>query len=459
MSQKNQNTTPLPSPTRHPGQTLARVFRTFVFLCCVAIALAGFFVVQKVLFPASTAPYLYFRQRASYAGQRDILQIQNIGGSKSEQTIASFAGQNGDLLVFGNTQSSDYDFDAPGGYLAILDKDLGTKDFVSLGAYGIANIVQVLLVQNYYFVLHDDGDKGEVVSITKIPTDLSKINEPVAIQSIRPNNKKALQLFYNDDLSAPKLFAVVSTNPFESSKQNLLVASFNLDLVKLAETSMVDGAYSLDFLTAYPSGYDGNTLTLFANKYSPTQNYKYATEYTITLGASAQEKKLDLSLVDYQSLAITPTHTGGFLLACMATDGSKSGLFFLIEVSAQGQVNHTYDQNQLFYHPTSVKFLPSNRGVFLFVATKETGGLYFGQGLQSIFEGEVLAMRGTQTIDDLRYVDYASNQLLLVGTQKFNAFVAYLVGEQVLYKQTFGGSRQECNPHLLLPPSGKAPSP
>lgn len=481
-------------------------FRVFVILCFVAALLFVIYLVVQVV-PAMSNVFVYQRNRNSIEGNGAIW-TQNIGGSNDEETIKVFEDEyTSNVVVFGNTESLDYDLETlnagdntqksntkrtdtrdtnsnKAGYIAILDKDGTTIEFVPLRQYGVGRIVKVIIADNFYFVLSDDGDGGDMVTLTKVSLDIGRIglgndtnntrdvlnvahNKAVSQDIIgetiqittNPSNKNkfALDIFYNDDLTKPLLLVLIaerSTSQYD--KIGFFAATIDINnqmeqMEQISDATTTNDEYSLLYIEGYY--FQGNRLILFANRHNGSK-IVHAVCIDFYIGYSGEINPIQLAKnLQYEALAIMPQNNGGYTIVCKALDNDDE--ISLQIISIKQDFNGVNNETILSQNPLSAKLIPAVTGYYLFVIFENGGKLFFGKdsNTNAIIVEEIGAsdfVNDITKVTDYDHIDYFQNQLLVVGETKNDIFVLRLSGNTVMYKQKFGGGGIEQNARLLI---------
>jgi len=427
--------------------------KIFIVCCFLLAVFLVVYLLITVIVPALGGIYDYQRLRSAYLASGDLEWTQNIGGSQNEQNIATFLDSSDNIIIFGNTQSMDYDFSVEGGFITVLGRDGSTQNFISLGEYGIGRIVKVITAANNYIVLHDDGPNGTNVSLTTISMDLQNIGTPVDMSTTIEVTRKALEVFYNEDATAPRIIAIFDevTNP-QTQKNNIVAASFDLSLRQVSTTTIGQGLPPMLYLQSYLI--KPQSLLIFANQIDQT-NDTVTNALAISIkeiGQSETVNPLLTNQIDYQAMSVTPLKSGGFMMAVKTTGGNSVGKLATLTLTSDFSeilLNESGIPNLI-----SAGFIPLSEGFYLFATFENYDSrLYFGTDNNNVLATELTDFDGVNSVDAFEHIDYIdSNNILIVGRSRDELFVMYLSASanQVIYRQSFGGSGVEQNADIIL---------
>ncbi|MDR3022119.1 MAG: hypothetical protein LBU60_05575 [Clostridiales bacterium] len=395
-----------------------------------------------------TNPYVHYRQRDAFVEQHrgtDIAWSQNIGGSLNENAVAIFKSpiDTNIIHIFGNTQSNDFDFDFAGSFMAILQDNGRTVDFITINK-GM-DIVKVIIENDQYIILQNGQDDNYVVAVTRINFTGEIISTWSTTDTTNLYAKEII--FVNEDALNPN-FIVIYSRFVGIFGYELIAVQINAALFPQNNPpiSRIESHYSLDFLSAYRFQ---NQLVIFAHESRTNSAVQTAAIILQQVGGNAEFYRIDLNF-EYSTLDLQPCEQG-YIMVVVATDGTNIGATYIVRID--------YDYTLSDLHNTKMKgvsfakLLPHSKNYYVF--------LYSGQG-GSMFLFDLAAPPSTKlqdidgfsdfkNITDYFYQDYSNNKITIIG-QSNRGVTINSIQEKTLTKQVvLGGSQsdREVNPIML----------
>ena len=196
----------------------------------------------------------------------------NLGGSKNEEVVAVF-GQKDFILIFGNTESDDYDFEdkGQGAFLIKLGFDGTPQEYIIYGGI-LKEVIPKIenshgIIDGYLLLLNDNNDSV----IVEVNTDGKEIRRQVICDR---SNTQIVNLYIDfvNSPAAEPYHAVVEITSLTGTELRIYV--LGNDLQTVYHRNFVRVPRSLTFLNAYSIqggfrlyvnslGSDGTVLTRF----------------------------------------------------------------------------------------------------------------------------------------------------------------------------------------------------
>ena len=254
------------------------------------------------------APIPHNRFRSARTSSQPHLNWElNIGGSGNETVIATFKLLN-EIIVFGNTTSTDYDFYGHDvGYFVVILNSNGTP---------IAYRTYAGTLETVHMVVDVEGvDDGFVLSVNTINESLVKLTNLNGAESHRADVRRAnssheriLDIII-DDTSATSVFHAVieHTSPLNQDHKSLRVALLNSSLGITHEQLFTHrSGYSLEYVRAI-AGF--NSFRLFANARCLVSRQTFLAAYSWRPPAFSEARTINVpDVARFETIDVLPNH-------------------------------------------------------------------------------------------------------------------------------------------------------
>ncbi|MCL1945376.1 MAG: hypothetical protein FWF56_06215 [Firmicutes bacterium] len=415
------------------------------------VALGTFIIISHNNDVSVVSPYVHNRIRDAFVSQHfgtDIKWSQNLGGSMDEEIVDAFISNNGQLHIFGNSNSDDFDFDFAGSFMAILGKDGNTLQFKTINKD--MNIVSVITIDNEYLVLQDGGENSKIVIVSRVDTN----GKVLANWSTTDTNYiYAENISLNDNTTDPSIIVIYSRHLGAIGSQ-LIALSLpnNLNTNTLPPTTIVDSPYGIQYLSSYCIN---SKLLIFANEGIP--NVIHSTAIWATLGSSPQFVRfngINGPGFDYQTLAISPI-IDGFILAVKASSGSTNGVLHLLTIAYDAYNSstfvHTSTFNTRIMGVDNVEIIPNSTSCYIFAHSGQGGQMFLLSNKSIPTLNKIYGFEKWKDISSIKSIEFSSNTFALAGTLEKGIGLIIISDHAIQSSQTFGGSKtsKENSPLIL----------
>lgn len=416
-------------------------YLTIILLANFAIiALIGVHILLQNIEKKVDVPptYVHSRVRNSFVKEHQGTNIewsQNIGGSLDENAIAVFESQtqNNNIFVFGNTQSYDFDFDFEGGFLAKLDQNGKTIEFVQINKDLF--ISKVIQFESGYLLLQDGGLDGNIVAASI----MSLSGKMISTWSTNDN----ANILANDlilDYSTQNSIIIIYSRSLGVLGDELVAVRLpiGLNTVYQPPTTLISTPFGLKFLNAYILEKE---LLIFANE--GVRTFSNTVAITFQVGASPNFVRINNANgpnFDYTTIALQP-FSHGFVMASIANTGPNAGTMYLLSLTSD--LKFSLALTTRLQGVTFAKIIQTKYNFYLFAYNGQGGNMF----VTTI--GIVATLQPLDGFDQWRditsfvHTDFDANEHIFVGTTNRGIGINVLKNDSVQFAYIVGGTKNE----------------
>ncbi len=354
-----------------------------------------------------TVPYK--RTRSARISLSPALELEtNIGGSDDETVVDAFTYKD-KIYIFGNTTSIDYDMEASfdRSFMAILDKDLATENFIFLGDEG-EKLAKVSIAEG-----------GFLLALEKDSSIILRLISPEGYEFVFTSAYTATAATVVDlELFDGKYGLVSSVVSAPLGKAKLFLQLFDYSL-KLTYERMIDSPYSLAYIDCFELN---NVYTVF---------FTASSDLTVNAGAAVCSSRTEpeITYIDkggnYRAFEAVPV-SGGWALSVIY-EGGDGGILMI--------GSDFKKKNVLFGYETPVSCSLFFSGGLFYVSFKSAGGR-----VTDAYDADFGQKRRVETysvFDRIAYVLSGKDYSLFFGSTETSLRV---IGSSEICDLSFGDS-------------------